>query len=128
MGTQVLAAADHNTKPNYVVSTVAAGSVVVADGEFALFVGANATVQLNAFNGAVAHCRQALREAGWQNPTTGVVVEAIYDVITQQSTDTITEDTVALIQGFDFTKVGDSNSAHGKAMMELYLEDVAKAA
>ena len=127
MGTQVLATADYETKPQYVVSTVAFGSVAVGDGEFASFIGANAANQLEAYNG-LEKCKEKLREAGWPNPGTGVVVESIYDVLLQQFTDTLSEDCVAIIRGSDFTKVSDSCSGHAQRQAELWLESTAKAA
>jgi len=127
MGVQVTATADSNTKPNYTVATVLAASVAVADGEFAVWVGATISDQLVAFDG-VRMCKQALREAGWLNPTTGVVIEAIYDTQTQNIVDTLTEDCVAVIQGFDFTPAGVSNSAHSVRMAEKWLETTAKVA
>ena len=127
MGTQVTAAADHNTKPNYTVATVLAASVAVTDGQFAIWIGNNVPVQVQTFDETIK-AMQALREAGWLNPTTGVVVEAIRNALLSQSTDTLTEDCVAVIQGFDFTLVGDSNSGHVRRMLELWLETTAKAA
>jgi hypothetical protein len=126
MGTQVTAVLDSDTKPNYTVAPVLAASVAVVDGEFAVWIGEDVFINLDAYTG-LTHCWQALREAGWQNPTTGVVVEAIYDTKLQSFTDTLTEDCAAIIQGFDFTQSGVSNSAHSRRMAESFLES-AKAA
>lgn len=129
MGTQVLAAADSNTKPNYVVSTVAFGSVAIGDGELAVFVGANIVDQVEAYNGLTKKALQAIREAAWPNPASLSVTESIYDVIAKASTDTLSEDTVAIILGSGFTTVsGASSSAHVRRMAELWLESTAKAA
>jgi hypothetical protein len=126
MGTQVTATSDTDTKPNYTVAPVLAASVAVVDGEFAVWVGNLVPINTDGYTGLV-HCWQALREAGWQNPTTGVVVEAIYDTNLDVFTDTLAEDCVAVIQGFDFTQTGISNSAHSRRMAESFLES-AKAA
>ena len=126
MGTQVLSLARSESKPTYVASTVAFGSVAVGDGELAVFVGTGATVQLSAFTGAMSHALQALREASWPNSTTGVTVSAIYDVVAQAHTDTLSEDCVAIIKGSDYVPAGVSCSAYVKRMVEVYLEDVAK--
>ena len=127
MGTQVTATADSNTKPNYTVATVLVASIAVADGEFAVWVGATISDQVVAFDG-IRMCKQALRELGWPNPLTLAVSEAIYDTQLQAFTVTATEDCVAVIQGFDFTPAGKSNSAHSARMAELWLESTAKAA
>lgn len=133
MGTLVTAAADHNTKTNYSIATVAAGSVAPADGNLYLFVGATADCPLEAFNGAVAKCRQALREAGWPNPVTLQFSYATYDlstytlVVGNGAAPTLTENQVAVIQGLDFVNGGKSNSAHVKRMFGRYREAVANA-
>jgi hypothetical protein len=133
MGTKVLAAADHNTKPNYVVSTVVAASMAVIDGQFAVWIGATVITQLDAYNGLL-QCAQALREADWPNPITTEFSTAAYDTqtgiltLTNGAAQTITEDQVAVVQGLDFTQGGDSNSPHVRRMQESWLEDIAKAA
>jgi len=133
MGTKVLAAADHNTKPNYVVSTVVAGSMAILDGQFAVFIGATIATQLEAYNGLL-QCSQALREADWPNPVTLEFSTAAYDTrtgiltVSNGAVQTFTEDQVVVTQGFHFTQPADSNSAHVRRMQELWLEDVAKAA
>jgi len=127
MGTQVLSTARYETKPQYVVSTVAFGSVAVGDGEFASFIGANAADQVEAFNG-LEKCKERLREAGWPNTGTGVVVEAIYDIKVKAFTDTLSEDCVSVIKGSDYTPAGVSCSTVALRQAELWLESTAKAA
>ena len=133
MGTKVLAAADHNTKPNYVVSTVVAASMAVLDGEFAIWIGATVITELDAYNGLL-RCSQALREAGWPNPVTLEFSAAAFDTqtgiltVTNGAVQTFTEDQVVVTQGLDFTQGGDSNSPHVRRMQELWLESTAKAA
>ena len=133
MGTKVLAAADHNTKPNYVVSTVTAALMAVLDGEFAVWIGATVSTQLETYNGLL-QCSQALREADWPNPVTSEFSTAAYDTrtgiltVTNGAVQTFTEDQVVVTQGFDFTKPADSNSPHVRRMQELWLETTAKAA
>ncbi len=133
MGTQVTATADTNTKPNYTVATVVAASVAIVDGEFAVWVGADITTQLEGYD-ALTLCKQALREADWPNPGTGVFNSAFINTITNVLTvalgavlPTLIESDVCVLQGFDFTKSADSNSGHAKRMAESYLES-AKAA
>lgn len=133
MGTQVVAADRSNTKPNYVLSTVAAASVAPADGNLYLFVGATIATQLNGKTGQ-RMCMQALREASWPNPVTAEFSWATYETVTNTLTigndagPTLTENMVAYIQGLDFTPAGVSNSAHCKRTFELVLEDVLKVA
>ena len=133
MGTKVLAAAKENTKPNYVVSTVVAGSMAVLDGEFAIWIGATASTQLESYNDLL-QCSQALREAGWPNPVTTEFSTAALDTktgvltVTNGTAQVLTEDQVAVVQGFDFSFPHESNSAHVRRMQESWLEDVAKAA
>ena len=111
MGTLVKATADHNTKPNYAVTTPLAGAVAVADGEFAVFVGSTVGSQLEAYNG-IEKCMEALREAGWPNPITSQLSYAHYDTVQHDITvgngvaPTLTEDMVAVLQGLDFTVEG----------------------
>jgi hypothetical protein len=129
MGTKVLAAADYNTKPNYVVSTVLAASVAIIDGQFAVWVGNLVNINLDAYAGLV-RCGQALREAGWPNPVTDEFSAATYDpitgilVVTNGAVQTFTEEQVAVMQGLDFTQSGDSNSPHVRRMAESFLESV----
>lgn len=133
MGTKVLAAADHNTKPNYVVSASTAALMAVLDGEFAIWIGATVITQLDAYNGLL-QCSQALREIDWPNPVTLEFSTAAYDTrtgiltVTNGAVQTFTEDQVVVTQGLDFTQSGDSNSPHVRRMQELWLEDIAKAA
>ena len=133
MGTKVLAAAKYNTKPNYVVSDVLAASMAVLDGEFAIWIGATASTQLESYDDLL-QCAQALREAGWPNPVTLEFSAAAIDTrtgiltLTNGVVQTFTEDQVAVMQGFDFSFPHESNSAHVRRMQESWLEDVAKAA
>jgi hypothetical protein len=134
MGTQVLAADRSNTKPNYVLSTVAAGSVVSADFNLYLFVGSAIQTQLNGKTGQ-RMCMQALREESWPNePISGDAFWASYDTATDTlligsgADPTLTEVMVAVIQASGFSAAGVSNSAHCKRMYELVLEDVLKVA
>jgi hypothetical protein len=133
MGTQVVAANRSNTKPNYVLSTVAAGSVVPTDGNFYLFVGDTIATQLNGKTGQ-RMCMQSLRESSWPNPITAEFAWAAYETVTNTLTTgngvapTLTENMVAIIKGFDFTPAGVSCSAHSKRTFELVLEDVLKVA
>jgi hypothetical protein len=132
MGTQVTAAADHDTKPNYTVATVVAASVAIVDGEFAVWVGNTVNINLDAYVGLI-RCGQALREAGWPNPVTAEFSAATYDpitgilVVTNGAVQTFAEGQVAVMQGLDFTQSGDSNSPHVRRMAESFLES-AKAA
>ena len=125
MGTQVLSTASYMTKPQYTVTTVAFGSVAIGDGEFASFVGADVTDQVVAYNG-LGVCKEKLREAGWLNPTTGNVVEAIFDTVTQNITDTLSATTVAVIKGFDYKPAGFSCSPDATRQADLWLETTAK--
>jgi hypothetical protein len=133
MGTSVIAALDGDTKPNYTVATVVAGSFVVADTEFGIFVGNAVQSQLEAFNG-LEMCKHALRDAGWPNPVTTEKSAAVYDTatntlaVTNGAPPTVAEDDVAIFQGLDFTQAGDSNSGHATRMAEQWLESVAKVA
>jgi hypothetical protein len=133
MGTQVVAANRSNTKPNYVLTTVAAGSVAPTDGNFYLFVGSTIATQLNGKTGQ-RMCMQALRQESWPNPVTLEFSWAAYDTVTNTLTTgngaapTLTEDMVAYIQGLDFTPAGVSNSAQCKRTFELVQEDVLKVA
>ena len=133
MGTKILSTQDSDTKPNYIVSTVAAGSMSIGDGEFASFIGSTVSSNLESFNGLEV-CKDKLRESGWGNPGTGTFNSVVFDTKTQAVTiateaalPTLTEDDVAIIQGFDYTGPSDSNSPHSVRMAELYLES-AKAA
>lgn len=133
MGTLVKATAKHDTKPNYSIATVAAGSVTVADGEFALFVGANQDPQ-TIMNAGKQKCLQALREAHWPNPVTTQLSAAVYKIttgtlaVTNGVAPTLTEDDVAVLQGLDFNVAGSSNSAHVHRLFEMALEGALKAA
>jgi hypothetical protein len=133
MGTQVTAALDSDTKPNYTVATVAAASVAIVDGEFAIWVGDLAPINMDGYVG-LTQCWQALREAGWGNPATTTFNSAKYSTIDGALTvasgavlPTVLETDVTIIQGFDFTPAGVSNSAHSRRMTESFLES-AKAA
>jgi hypothetical protein len=133
MGTQVTAALDSDTKPNYTVATVVAASVAIVDGEFAIWVGDLVPINLDGFVG-LTQSWQALREAGWGNPGTGTFNSAKYSSIDGTLTvasdavlPTLLETDVCILQGFDFTPAGVSNSAHSRRMAESFLES-AKAA
>lgn len=125
MGTLVLSASRADTKPNYVVSTVAFGSVAVADGELGVFIGANVAPQVSNYNG-LGYCLDTLKETYWPDPGTGVTSDAIYDVVTRLDTDTLSENTVAIIKGSGYSPAGVSQTAHANRMLERWLEDVAK--
>jgi hypothetical protein len=133
MGTQVLAALRSDTKPNYVLSTVAAGSVVSADGNFYMFVGSTAATQLNAKTGQ-RMCMQALREADWPDPATTEAAWASYETVTNTLATgsgvdpTLTENMVAIIKASGFSPAGVSASTHSKRTFELILEVVLKVA
>ena len=129
MGMKLLSALDSDTKPNYVTSTVAAGSMTIVDGQFAAFIGSTVSSNLESFNGLEV-CKDKLRESGWGNPGTGTFNSVVFDTKTQAVTiatdaalPTLTEDDVALLQGFDYTGPSDSNSPHAVRMAELYLEN-----
>jgi len=133
MGTKVLATNKSNTKPNFVVSTVAAGSMAITDGQFASFVGDQTVVNLPEWIG-LERCKEGLREAGWPNPATGTFNTAVYNTVTNTLTvtlggaiGTITENDCALVQGYNFSYAGESNSAIATRQAELFLES-AKAA
>jgi len=132
MGTQVLSASRSDTKPNYVLSTVAAGSFVSADGNFYLFVGATVATQLNAKTGQ-RMCMQALRELGWpDSQISGDAVWASYEtdtntLATGSGVDpTLTENMVAIVVASGFNDPAVSNSAQSQRTFERWLEDVAK--
>lgn len=125
MGTKILATHDSDTKPNYVVSTVAAGSLTLNDGELAIFVGSTAVNQVEVING-LEKCAEAWQEDGWSNPATGVPVIIAYDISVQRFVTTLNENSVAVYRGFDFTPAGDACITHVKRMGEKYLEDVGK--
>jgi hypothetical protein len=133
MGTLVTAAAKEATKPQYTVETVLAGSVAVLDGEFAVFIGANQDPQ-TIMNAGKQKCLQALREAHWPNPVTLEFSTASYDITTGSLTlsngaaQTLTEDDVAIIQGFDFNRAESSNSGHVHRLFEAGLEQALKVA
>lgn len=129
MGTLVTALLKEDTKPDYTVETVAAGSVAVADGEFAVFVGSNQDPQ-TIMNAGKQKCLQGLREAHWPNPVTLEFSSAVYKITTGTLTvangaaPTLTEDDVAVLQGLDFNFAGSSNSGHVHRLFEKALEDV----
>jgi hypothetical protein len=129
MGLEITSTSRADTKPNYTVATTAAASVVVADGELVVFVGSTVQTQVEANNG-ILQCIQALREIQWPNPATTTFASAVYDTKTNVLTvepggalPTLTEDVVALIRGLDYSPAGCSSSAHGRRMIEMYLED-----
>jgi len=129
MGLEITSTSRTDTKPNYTVATTVAASVAVADGELVVFIGATIQTQLEANNG-VLQCIQALRENDWPNPTTLQFASAMYDtktniltVATDAVLPTLTEDVVAVIKGLDYSPAGVSSSAHGRRMLEMYLED-----
>jgi hypothetical protein len=133
MGTKVLATSKTDTKPNFTVSTVVAGSMAIIDGQFASFVGDTTVVNLPEWIG-LERCKEGLREAGWPNPGTGTFNTAQYDTVTNTLTVTLagaipalSEDECVLIQGFDFSYAGESNSAIATRQAEAFLES-AKAA
>ncbi len=121
MGTQVLSTSVADTKPNLAVSTVAFGAVAIADGQLAVWVGATALPQVEAKNG-IGTCVDKLREADWPDTTTGVVTEAIYDVLANKIVDTLSEDCVAVIKGSAYTPQGVSCSAMTQRLKEVWLE------
>ena len=121
MGTQVLSASVADTKPNLVVSDVAFGAVAIGDGELAVWVGTTALPQVEAKNG-IGSCVDKLREADWPDTTTGVVTEAIYDVVANEIVDTLSEDCVAVIKGSAYTPAGVSCSAMSQRLKEVWLE------
>jgi hypothetical protein len=134
MGTQVTAALKSDTKPNYTVATVVAASVAIVDEEFAIWAGDTIASQLEAYNGLL-QCSQALREAGWLNPTTLQFASAAYNTVTGVLTldldgalPTLAETDVCVLQGLDFAYDHESNSAHVRRMQESWLEGAAKAA
>ena len=133
MGTQVLAALQGDSKPNYVLSTVAAGSVVTADDNFYLFVGATAITQLNVKTG-LTECANKLRELGWPNPVTTEAAWASYETVTDtiafgEGLDpTLTENMVAILKASGFTPAGVSGSKHSIRMYEKVLEEILKVA
>ena len=134
MGTQVLSASRSDTKPNYVLSTVAAGSFVSADGNFYMFVGSTVATQLNAKTGQ-RMCMQALRELGWPDTEiSGDPTWASYETVTNtlatgDTVDpTLTENMVAIIVASGYAPAGLSLSAQSKRTFELILEDVLKVA
>ena len=129
MGMKLLSALDSDTKPNYVTSTVAAGSMSIVDGQFASFIGSTVSTNVESFAG-LETCKDKLRENGWGNPGTGTFNSVIFNTKTQAVTialdailPVLTEDDVAIIQGFDYTGPSDSNSPHAVRMAELYLEN-----
>ena len=134
MGTLVTSASKTDTKPNMTVATVAAGSVVPVDGSFYVFIGSTATPQLVSHIGVADKCKDALREAGWPNPVTTEFSAAVFDTLTNSVTvtngaaPTLLETDVAVIQGLDYNYAGSSNTGKTQRMVELYMEDVAKAA
>ena len=126
MGTLVTATDKSNTKPTYTVATVAAGSVVVNAGELALFVGTDTVKSMKQY-AAMLKCMQGLREKSWPDPTlfNTAVYTPIGDVFTltmEAAVPTLTEESVALIQGAGFTGSGTSNSAHSRRMAESAVE------
>lgn len=128
MGTLVTAAAKENTKPNYTVETVAFGSVAVADGELAVFVG-NAIPSAETWAApGLQKALQGIREAHWPDPASLSVINSIYDVAADAKTDTLSETCVAIIQGAGFNTAGSSNSGHAHRLFEMALEGVLKVA
>jgi hypothetical protein len=132
MGTQVLSTADYQTKPQYAVSTVLAAAVAGADGQFISWVGNAVPVNLPAWIG-LERCKEGLREAGWPNPGTGTYNTAVLDsasnltVTLAGAVPTVTEGDCVIIQGYNYSLSGDSNSAHATRQAEKFLES-AKAA
>ena len=133
MGTLVTAAAKEDTKEAYPVESPAAAAVAVADGELAVFVGANQDPQ--AIMGAgFQKCLQAIREAHWPNPVTTEFSAAVYTITTgtlavsNGAHPTLTENDVAILQGLDFNTAGSSNSGHCHRLFETALEQALKVA
>lgn len=125
MGVLVKATANHNTRPNYVVSDPPV--VAVADGELAIWIGANLTDRVEAYN-LVLRCLQALREAHWPEPITGEVSAARFApttgtiVVTNGTIPAMDANNAAVIRGFEFSTAGSSSSAHVRRMLGVYLE------
>ena len=133
MGTLVTAAAKEDTKPAFTLETVAAGSVAVADGELAVFVGENQDPQ-TIMNAGFDKCLEALRDAHWPNPVTTENSAAVYKIttgiltVTNDAPPTLTEDDVAILQGLDFNYAGSSNSGTCHRLFEVILEQALKVA
>ena len=128
MGILITARNDSDTKPNYALTAPLAAGVSLNDGQLATWVGTTAGVQLEKTTG-VLRCLQALRERDWPNPGLGVFNVAQFDtkthvlVVTLSAVlPTFTEDTVAVLQGADFTKSADSNTGHVRRMNESWRE------
>lgn len=127
MSTLVKATSHTDTKPNYAVTDPPVPAV--ADTEFGIFVGTGVQSNVEAWNG-LNTCSEALREAGWPNPTIGTVSYATYDTLLHRLLvgngvpPPLPPPVVAVLQGMDFTVAGRSNDTHVQRMAEVYLERV----
>lgn len=127
MGTLVLSTATHDTAPNYAVTAPLAAAVVVGDGELGVFIGANLTDRVEAYDG-ILRCLHALREAHWPNPVTTELSAAMYTVgthtlaVSNGAAPVLTENAVAVLRGLDYAPAGSSSSAHVRRMAGTYLE------
>lgn len=133
MGTLVKSTAKEDTKDAYALTSPAAAAVAVADGELAVFVGANQDPQTIMAAG-FQKCLQALRDAHWPNPVTLQLSAAVYKIttgvlsVTNGAAPTLTEDDVAILQGLDFNYAGSSNSGACHKLFEVALEQALKVA
>jgi hypothetical protein len=133
MGTLVTAAAKEDTKEAFTVESPLAAAVAVADGELAVFVGANQDPQ-TIMNAGFQKCLNALRDAGWPNPVTLEFSAAKYTittgtlVVSNGAHPTLTENDVAIVQGLDFNYGGSSNSGKCHRLFETALEQALKVA
>ena len=125
-----------DTKPQYVVSTVAAASVAVDTSAMAVWVGDDfAFSQLETYN-AVLKCLERIRENGSPTPlTTNVSGAETLDpskaavTLLNDAAIAAAEAEVAVYYGATYQPAnGGSVSAHTHRLLELYLESTAKAA
>jgi hypothetical protein len=133
MGTKVLAATEATIKPDFVVSTVAAGAFALLLSEMAIFVGDTAGYKGEEVTG-LQSCYDKLREVS--NPpltldtnfNTAVWEAGAVTLTLNGAIPTLTEDQVAVIYGRTFKAAAMSRTAFTQRLTEKYLETTQKAA
>ena len=128
--------ASQDTKPQYVVTTVAAASLAVDTTELVVWIGTDfAFSQLETYN-AILKCLERTRENGTPTPLT-TNVSGAETLDPSKSAVTLVDDAVlaaaeaevAVYYGSAFQPgIGTSVSAHTRRALELYQESTARAA
>jgi hypothetical protein len=136
MGVQVAITLDDQLKPDYVVSTVAAGSFAVLTTQCILFVGASWAGSLHEQVSAVKRCGELIRENGTKTPltTNQSYAKTVAPALKSQvliAFDAVAalpdEEDIGIWYGSAFQPlVGSSITAHVKRALEKYLETTQK--